>query len=85
MRNDFRYECPDDIKEALWRYTEQRLRPGGFLSAVLANDLAAAAGRADPYNYPRLHGICLYVIGFIPAELRGSYEAVDNWVGGDRL
>ena len=48
---------PEHIRGAMKRYIEDRLQPGGFLEAVLSNDLAGAFGRADHINRDRLFDI----------------------------
>jgi len=57
-------------------YVQWGYEPGGFVKAVLANDLMAAVGRADSENLLTLHAICTYVYNEIPGNLQGSWEAV---------
>ena len=49
---------------------------GRFLTAVLANDLFAAARVADGTNRWRLAAYAQFVVAVIPATARGSYDAV---------
>ena len=51
---------PDTI-QSLRRYADQGIPTGGFLQAVLANDLMEAVGRADEANGRALRGICSYI------------------------
>ena len=41
---------PEHTKGALDRYVDHGLEPGGFLTAVLTNDLFGAVARADSEN-----------------------------------
>ena len=45
---------PAHTKAALDRYVNDRLLPGGFLTAVLSNDLFGAVGSADSENLAAL-------------------------------
>ena len=67
-------------KESLDKYAKDRIPPGGFLIAVLANDLMEAMGRADENNRYNLHDICSYVYNNIPSGCHGSYDIVDAWL-----
>ena len=78
-------ECQNDsvycmIKESTIQsindYAQKGYRPGGFVNAVLANDLMEAMGRADIENRLSLHAICTYIYNEIGSDLHGSYEAV---------
>lgn len=78
-------ECQNDsvycvIKESTIQsindYVVHGLEPGGFVTAVLANDLMEAVGRADMENRLTLHAICSYIYNEIGISLHGSYEAV---------
>lgn len=61
---------PERLQGGLLRYVEHGIQPGGFLTAVITNDLSNATGRADAEslealplivqwfqaNYPQLYG-----------------------------
>jgi hypothetical protein len=72
---DFRdYESiPEHTQGALRRYVENGLEPGGFLTAVLCNDLMGAIGRADWRNAAALKEIAQFVYNEIPGNCWGSY------------
>ena len=55
---------------------EDRQPVGGFLTAVLENDLMQAFGQADQYNLAALKEILIYVRWEIPASCWGSPEKV---------
>lgn len=65
----------------LVRYVFGRIPPGGFLRAVLENDLMGAAGKADEFNRPRLHTYCMFLYNYVPASCKGSPERVAAWLG----
>lgn len=71
---------PDNIKESLTAYVEQRRQPGDFLRSVLANDLSGACGRADHKNKLVLCDIVQYIFNDIPSICWGSYEKVEAWL-----
>ena len=70
----------DDIKESLIAYRDQRRPTGGFLEAVLENNLMGAICRADEDNQRDLFEICYFVHTYLPASCRGSKEIVTNWL-----
>ncbi len=69
-----------EIKASLDRYAHDHVPTGGFLRAVLANNLMEAFGRADVENLRDLHEIVLYVHWEIPGNCHGSYEIVKEWL-----
>ncbi len=73
-------EIRPDILAALVRYVEQRIKPGGFLTAVLENNHMEALGRADSYNRATIHQICTYVYNDMPHTCHGSPEKVRAWL-----
>jgi len=73
-------EIRADIKESLIMYSNEGLRPGGFLESVLANDLFGALGKADSYNRATIFQITSYIYNFLPSNCWGSYEIVNEWV-----
>lgn len=71
---------PEQIEESLILYRDKHIRTGGFLEAVLANDLMEAFGRADIYNRMEMFNICSYVYNNMPYNCHGSYEIVKAWL-----
>lgn len=50
------YEAiPVHLRESIARYVEYKIQPGGFMTAVLNNDLYNATGRADSESLKALH------------------------------
>jgi len=68
------------IKESLDEYAANGRPTGGFLYAVLSNDLMEAVGRADETNRFLLFDICSYIYNHMPISCHGSREKVDNWL-----
>jgi len=65
---------------ALRRYIQERIPPGGFLTAVLANDLQAAVGQADSDNLPNIPAFAAYIYNEAPGNCHGSYGLVKAWL-----
>ena len=74
------WHCPEEIKETLNRYVEQKIPTGGFLEAVLCNNLSEAIGRADHINITCLPGIYRWIHWEIPSACHGSPEKVRAWL-----
>lgn len=69
----------DLLDQSIENYLMHGLEPGGFLTAVLANDLYLAVGRADHWNKDRLPEIVSVVVYKMPNISWGSYAAVKDW------
>ena len=77
-----KYCIPDYMREALIRYFENRIEPGGFLIAILTNDLHEAAGHADETNRRLLWEYCGWLYNFAPAYAYGNSQRVIEWLDG---
>jgi hypothetical protein len=53
---------------------------GGFVNAVLTNDLFRAFDRADPENIAHMQDIVTYVYNEAPMGCYGNQETVDAWI-----
>jgi len=73
---------PEHMMASLHRYIEKRIPPGGFLTAVLTNDLAEACGRADDDNLRILPAYIAYLYNEAPGGCWGSPESVKSWLAG---
>ena len=71
---------PADLRPGAQRYIEQGVAPGGFLSAVIGNDLALAMGRADSTNLERLRDIVSFWYNEAPGKCWGSREKMEAWM-----
>jgi len=72
--------CPQSAKENLQRYAESGIPTGGFLQAVLENNLMEAVARADQFNLPALPHICSYIYNTLPMACHGSPKRVEEWL-----
>ena len=77
-----RENIPPLTLESLEAYRDHRGPTGGFLRAVLANDLLLATQSADCHNRAAFFDICEYVWMELPTAAYGSYEAVANRLKG---
>lgn len=73
-------QIPSLTREALDRYRFHRIKPGGFLCAVLTNDLAKAVRLADSDNTRAFREIVYYCIEEMPVMAWGSQSRVDKWL-----
>ena len=71
---------PEHMIGGLRRYIEFGIEPGGFLEAVLCNDLKNAVGRADNTNKHRLNDYIMFLYNFAPSDWRGSPEKYQAWI-----
>lgn len=67
------------LDEGIENYLMRGYEPGGFLTAVLANDLRLAMGRADHWNKDNLPRIAAEVFYKVPDDALYSYDAVRDW------
>jgi len=79
------YAIPEHTRGALERYFIDRLPPGSFLTAVLANDLMTAMGKADHMNQIALKDICGWIYMTAPVDSWGSYEQVRKYLESPRI
>ena len=75
----------ESTRGSLQRYAEQGVPPGGFLKAVLENNLMEAFGRADVENTRDMVEILSYVYNNMPFPCHGSPEKVAKWLGKKEL
>tara|TARA_R110000744_G_scaffold114766_1_gene214698 strand:+ start:109 stop:369 length:261 start_codon:yes stop_codon:yes gene_type:complete len=79
MTNEY-LDAPVHILDSINRYVEDGLEPGGFVKAVLSNDLVDALNKADTASLSGLKDILKYCIWKIPPECWGSRAKVDAWI-----
>lgn len=75
---------PQHTLEALNNY-KLNGHAGGFLSAVLENNLKEALGRADLENRAALFAIVSWCYNEMPSQAWGSKEKVAEWVDAGGL
>lgn len=74
------YDIPSHLFEGLDRYFKQGLRPGGFLYAVLTNDLKDAMLRWAGGGYNPASDLVKFFCAEVPAPSWGSVDAVEKWI-----
>lgn len=80
------YGVPEHCAYSLCNYFWGDNRPlGGFITAVLENDLCKASLKADDTNYKRLRNYARFIYNVAPDNAWGSPEKVKAWLerGGD--
>lgn len=70
------------IINSLEAYVNSRIPTGGFLHAVLSNDLQRACMKADDINKHLLFEIVSYIYNNLPMGCYGSPEKVEKWLTG---
>jgi len=80
MLNNENYNIPKHTYEALKKYVEQKIPTGGFLFAILTNNLFEAASKADIKNTNKLFDICNFIYNEIPSDCWGTKDKVENWI-----
>ena len=80
-----KYGAPEHAVEAIERFVQNRFQPGGFITAILANDLREACCQADYINKHKIFEIVSYCWNEIPHTCWGSYEKVHTWLKGEEL
>lgn len=71
---------PEYLRESMEDYIERGQEVGGFLYAVLTNDLSEAVGRADDVNIERIPQIVRWIYNEAPSTCWGSKEKVKAWI-----
>lgn len=71
---------PPNIKAGIDDYHEHHQPVGGFLTAILNNDLSGAFVRADPQSKAYLAEIIDYVRFELPSDIWGSPDKVQSWL-----
>jgi hypothetical protein len=75
-------DIPSWVIPTLERYIEERTMGGGFITAVLQNDLRGAIARADNDSLKGLRGIVTLLHCHAPDDCWGSKEKVNDWIKG---
>lgn len=69
-----------DIIESIQRYVDRGIPTGGFLEALLSNDLKETCARADDDNRHTIFHIVAYCYNEIPSGCWGSPKKVEKWL-----
>lgn len=71
---------PTHMHESIVLYVRHGIHPGGFLTAVLSNDLMESVGRADVHNISSLPAYGRLLWNNLPPTSWGSPDDVKAWV-----
>jgi len=76
---------PEHLASGLGLYLVKGIEPGGFLMAVLENDLMEAFARADINSRAGMFELTKFLYNDTPGNCHGSREAVMAWMkqGGE--
>ena len=77
------WHVPDNVKGSLIRYRDHKIPTGGFLEAVLKNDLISAIERADDENVQCIPDIVRFCYENLPFGSWGSPKNVRDWINKD--
>jgi len=79
------FYIPERMMAGIRLYVDHGVPPGGFLTAVLENDLSGAVGHADAENLRNLPAYVTYLYNEVPAACWGSPAKVAAWRGKQSL
>ena len=74
------FRIDPDMMEGVRNYIEHGIPPGGFLQAVICNDLYLAAGKADHRNIGNLPAYVEYFYNHAPMDCWGNKKKMDAWI-----
>ncbi len=73
------HRIPGHMYEAILCHVLEGRPTGGFLTALLANDLMRAAQSADDANFHAIGPWLRFLYQCVPGAALGSYDAVQVW------
>ena len=74
------WDVPKDFADPMFNYLVHGYGPGSCFTAVLANDFLSAMAHSHPVNtIEAFKALAGWIRDTVPANARGSYEAVDHW------
>ena len=71
---------PPHLQGGVKRYIEEGVPPGGFLTAVIENNLRLAVGHADPISLAALRDIVRFFYNESPGDCWGTPEKRKLWM-----
>lgn len=71
---------PENMRDSMIAYVEEYREPGGFLSAVIRNDLLNAVCRADNRNLSLIKEYTQWFYNVAPMGCFGSPEKMKAWL-----
>jgi len=79
-RFPFNSRVPVHLRPGLVRYIDHGVVPGGFLFALLCNDMAKAAKKADALSLAALPYLAGWLETHAPEACWGSLAKVNRWL-----
>lgn len=77
-------KIPEHLRPGLTRYFVDRIEPGGFLRAVLENDLNEVIGRAKAdITMKTIRSLVVYLWNCAPGNSYGDPNKVQAWLAGE--
>ncbi len=73
------HKLPSYMHSGIRLYLLRGILPGSFLTAVLENNLAAAASQADDANRELLFDYANFLYNHFPSDAWGSPEKIKAW------
>jgi hypothetical protein len=73
------YNIPEHTQESLTNYIERGYKPGGFLTAVLCNDLFGSLSSADHLNKDCLEDIVRWIYMNLPPSMYKTENNINAW------
>jgi len=80
LKLNFYRNIPQRMLPPLRDYLIHGKKPGGFLTAVLCDQLRLAICSADQENDAQLSEWVLLIYNYTPAKCHGSPEAMEEWM-----
>ena len=74
------YCIPSPTAAEFLRYIHHHIPTGGFLEAVISNNLKESFARADETNQMSMARIVSYLYNYAPMECWGSPEKYKAWI-----
>lgn len=74
------HTLPAHMQGLVLDYIYKGQNPGGFLEALVSNDLREAFLQADDINRMSIEAYVRFLYSYAPALCWGSYQAVQDWV-----
>lgn len=73
-------KLPKRLRSGAKRYIEQGIKPGGFLTAVIQNNLKEAVGKADDEMIRVIPSIVGWFYNEAPYDCWGSKNDMRKWI-----
>jgi hypothetical protein len=75
------WHVPQEYSQHVYDYLVNGFDPGGFYTAVLANDFMSAVIRSHPNNQiDALKGLAGWIVTEMPTAAWGSFDQVRTWL-----